>query len=138
MQIKCKYMQIKMIKHFINLMSRFTDAHTLFCLTICNLRLKEKHKGRKLNRGNVEWTMDLLAMELISRKNWNKELPLYCCSFWNCRSLVRSKLFPNTDDKNPEDPRADVKDPLPEKLKESVVSNHFLIFHVCFYMLLYG
>ncbi|XP_055496805.1 pecanex-like protein 1 isoform X3 [Leucoraja erinacea] len=35
-------------------------------------------------------------------------------------SLVRSKLFPNTDDKNPEDPRADVKDPLPEKLKESV------------------
>ncbi|XP_078262379.1 pecanex-like protein 1 isoform X4 [Rhinoraja longicauda] len=35
-------------------------------------------------------------------------------------SLVRSKLFPNTDDKNPEDPLADVKDPLPEKLKQSV------------------
>ncbi|XP_038640378.1 pecanex-like protein 1 isoform X6 [Scyliorhinus canicula] len=35
-------------------------------------------------------------------------------------SLVRSKIFPNTDDKNPEDPLAEVKDPLPEKLKQSV------------------
>ncbi|XP_078089549.1 pecanex-like protein 1 isoform X4 [Mustelus asterias] len=35
-------------------------------------------------------------------------------------SLVRSKVFPNTDDKNPEDPLAEVKDPLPEKLKQSV------------------
>ncbi|XP_072121790.1 pecanex-like protein 1 isoform X2 [Mobula birostris] len=35
-------------------------------------------------------------------------------------SLVRSNIFPNTDEKNPEDPLADVKDPLPEKLKQSV------------------
>ncbi|XP_067895654.1 pecanex-like protein 1 isoform X5 [Heterodontus francisci] len=35
-------------------------------------------------------------------------------------SLVRSKIFPHTDDKNPEDPLAEVKDPLPEKLKQSV------------------
>ncbi|XP_072425312.1 pecanex-like protein 1 isoform X4 [Chiloscyllium punctatum] len=35
-------------------------------------------------------------------------------------SLVKSKIFPTTDDKNPEDPLAEVKDPLPEKLKQSV------------------
>ncbi|XP_048393113.1 pecanex-like protein 1 isoform X2 [Stegostoma tigrinum] len=35
-------------------------------------------------------------------------------------SLIKSKIFPTTDDKNPEDPLAEVKDPLPEKLKQSV------------------
>uniref|UniRef100_A0A8C8R6V8 Pecanex-like protein n=1 Tax=Pelusios castaneus TaxID=367368 RepID=A0A8C8R6V8_9SAUR len=35
-------------------------------------------------------------------------------------SLVQSKFFPNSDDKNPEDPLSEVKDPLPEKLKNSV------------------
>ncbi|XP_062973677.1 pecanex-like protein 1 isoform X2 [Elgaria multicarinata webbii] len=35
-------------------------------------------------------------------------------------SLVQSKLFPTSEDKNPEDPLSEVKDPLPEKLKNSV------------------
>ncbi|XP_075470329.1 pecanex-like protein 1 isoform X6 [Ascaphus truei] len=35
-------------------------------------------------------------------------------------SLVQSKIFLNTDDKNPEDPLSEVKDPLPEKLRNSV------------------
>lgn len=37
-------------------------------------------------------------------------------------SLVQSKFFPNSEDKNPEDPLSEVKDPLPEKLRNSVVS----------------
>lgn len=40
-------------------------------------------------------------------------------------SLVQSKFFPNSEDKNPEDPLSEVKDPLPEKLRNSVVSRHF-------------
>ncbi|XP_065729064.1 pecanex-like protein 1 isoform X2 [Phocoena phocoena] len=35
-------------------------------------------------------------------------------------SLVQSKIFPKTEEKNPEDPLSDVKDPLPEKLRNSV------------------
>ncbi|XP_019332376.1 pecanex-like protein 1 isoform X6 [Alligator mississippiensis] len=35
-------------------------------------------------------------------------------------SLVQSKMFPNSEDKNPEDPLSEVKDPLPEKLRNSV------------------
>ncbi|XP_054056702.1 pecanex-like protein 1 isoform X10 [Rissa tridactyla] len=35
-------------------------------------------------------------------------------------SLVQSKFFPNSEDKNPEDPLSEVKDPLPEKLRNSV------------------
>nr|XP_033807906.1 LOW QUALITY PROTEIN: pecanex-like protein 1 [Geotrypetes seraphini] len=35
-------------------------------------------------------------------------------------SLVQSKVFPNSEEKNPEDPFSEVKDPLPEKLKNSV------------------
>nr|XP_060617632.1 pecanex-like protein 1 isoform X2 [Anolis sagrei ordinatus] len=35
-------------------------------------------------------------------------------------SLVQSKLFPSSEDKNPEDPLSEVKDPLPEKLRNSV------------------
>uniref|UniRef100_A0A8D0GDB4 Pecanex-like protein n=1 Tax=Sphenodon punctatus TaxID=8508 RepID=A0A8D0GDB4_SPHPU len=35
-------------------------------------------------------------------------------------ALVQSKFFPNSDDKNPEDPLSEVKDPLPEKLRNSV------------------
>uniref|UniRef100_A0A4W3K238 Pecanex-like protein n=1 Tax=Callorhinchus milii TaxID=7868 RepID=A0A4W3K238_CALMI len=35
-------------------------------------------------------------------------------------SLARSKIFPSTNDRNPEDPLSEVKDPLPEKLKQSV------------------
>ncbi|XP_044293078.1 pecanex-like protein 1 isoform X2 [Varanus komodoensis] len=35
-------------------------------------------------------------------------------------SLVQSKIFPTSEDKNPEDPLSEVKDPLPEKLKNSV------------------
>uniref|UniRef100_A0A8D2IQ25 Pecanex-like protein n=1 Tax=Varanus komodoensis TaxID=61221 RepID=A0A8D2IQ25_VARKO len=38
-------------------------------------------------------------------------------------SLVQSKIFPTSEDKNPEDPLSEVKDPLPEKLKNSVVSS---------------
>ncbi|XP_014639843.1 PREDICTED: pecanex-like protein 1 isoform X6 [Ceratotherium simum simum] len=35
-------------------------------------------------------------------------------------SLVQSKVFPKTEEKNPEDPLSEVKDPLPEKLRNSV------------------
>ncbi|XP_037359509.1 pecanex-like protein 1 isoform X2 [Talpa occidentalis] len=35
-------------------------------------------------------------------------------------SLVQSKIFPKSEDKNPEDPLSEVKDPLPEKLRNSV------------------
>ncbi|XP_053457556.1 pecanex-like protein 1 isoform X4 [Nycticebus coucang] len=35
-------------------------------------------------------------------------------------SLVQSKIFPQTEEKNPEDPLSEVKDPLPEKLRNSV------------------
>uniref|UniRef100_A0A672U387 Pecanex-like protein n=1 Tax=Strigops habroptila TaxID=2489341 RepID=A0A672U387_STRHB len=41
-------------------------------------------------------------------------------------SLVQSKFFPNSEDKNPEDPLSEVKDPLPEKLRNSVVSGYVL------------
>ena len=41
-------------------------------------------------------------------------------------SLVQSKIFPKTEEKNPEDPLSEVKDPLPEKLRNSVVSLNFL------------
>ena len=35
---------------------------------------------------------------------------------------MQSKIFPKTEEKNPEDPLSEVKDPLPEKLRNSVVS----------------
>ncbi|XP_075388110.1 pecanex-like protein 1 isoform X3 [Tenrec ecaudatus] len=35
-------------------------------------------------------------------------------------ALVQSKIFPKTEEKNPEDPLSEVKDPLPEKLRNSV------------------
>lgn len=38
---------------------------------------------------------------------------------------MQSKIFPKTEEKNPEDPLSDVKDPLPEKLSNSVVSVTF-------------
>lgn len=41
---------------------------------------------------------------------------------------MQSKFFPNSEDKNPEDPLSEVKDPLPEKLRNSVVS--FLIIKI--------
>lgn len=45
--------------------------------------------------------------------------------FFLFSSLVQSKFFPNSEDKNPEDPLSEVKDPLPEKLRNSVVSRLF-------------
>lgn len=50
---------------------------------------------------------------------WVLFLPFFFLS-----SLVQSKFFPNSEDKNPEDPLSEVKDPLPEKLRNSVVSRH--------------
>lgn len=41
---------------------------------------------------------------------------------------MQSKFFPNSEDKNPEDPLSEVKDPLPEKLRNSVVSRLFIFF----------
>ncbi|XP_036167476.1 pecanex-like protein 1 isoform X7 [Myotis myotis] len=35
-------------------------------------------------------------------------------------SLIQSKIFPKTEEKNPEDPLSEVKDPLPEKLRNSI------------------
>lgn len=37
-------------------------------------------------------------------------------------SLIQSKVLPNIKDKNPEDPLSEVQDPLPEKLRASLVS----------------
>lgn len=53
-------------------------------------------------------------------------------------SLVQSKFFPNSEDKNPEDPLSEVKDPLPEKLRNSVVSRllNYYIFKIQFKHLL--
>uniref|UniRef100_A0A8B9RQV8 Pecanex-like protein n=1 Tax=Accipiter nisus TaxID=211598 RepID=A0A8B9RQV8_9AVES len=52
-------------------------------------------------------------------------------------SLVQSKFFPNSEDKNPEDPLSEVKDPLPEKLRNSVVSKLFNFFLIHSKRLLY-
>lgn len=41
----------------------------------------------------------------------------------NIRSLVRSKLFPELENRNPEEPPVEIKDPLPEKLRNSVVTS---------------
>lgn len=41
-------------------------------------------------------------------------------------SLIQSKVLPNIKDKNPEDPLSEVQDPLPEKLRASVVSHERL------------
>lgn len=38
-------------------------------------------------------------------------------------SLIQSKIFPHLRSKNPEDPLSEVHDPLPEKLRASVVSS---------------
>ncbi|KAG8126082.1 hypothetical protein E2320_021452 [Naja naja] len=46
-------------------------------------------------------------------------------------SLVQSKLFPTSEDKNPEDPLSEVKDPLPEKLRNSVNERLQSDFVVC-------
>lgn len=51
-----------------------------------------------------------------------------CIVLCVCSALVQSKVFPNIKEKNPEDPLAEVQDPLPEKLRNSVVSNP-LTFH---------
>lgn len=40
----------------------------------------------------------------------------------NIRSLVRSKLFPELENRNPEEPPVEIKDPLPDKLRNSVVT----------------
>lgn len=37
------------------------------------------------------------------------------------RSLVRSKIFPDLENRTPEEPPVEIKDPLPEKLHNSVV-----------------
>lgn len=42
-------------------------------------------------------------------------LPIYL------RSLVRSKLFPELENRTPEEPPVEIRDPLPEKLHNSVV-----------------
>lgn len=42
-------------------------------------------------------------------------------------SLIQSKIFPQLRSKNPEDPLSEVQDPLPEKLRASVVSSLILI-----------
>ncbi|XP_041131518.1 pecanex-like protein 1 isoform X5 [Polyodon spathula] len=46
-------------------------------------------------------------------------------------SLVQLKVFPNLKDKNPEDPLSEVKDPLPEKLRNSVSERLQSDFIIC-------
>lgn len=41
--------------------------------------------------------------------------------YFHFRSLVRSKLFPELENRTPEEPPVEIKDPLPEKLRNSVV-----------------
>uniref|UniRef100_A0A452TXE4 Pecanex-like protein n=1 Tax=Ursus maritimus TaxID=29073 RepID=A0A452TXE4_URSMA len=43
-------------------------------------------------------------------------------------SLVQSKIFPKTEEKNPEDPLSEVKDPLPEKLRNSVPALKYVLY----------
>uniref|UniRef100_A0A2K5R7T8 Pecanex-like protein n=1 Tax=Cebus imitator TaxID=2715852 RepID=A0A2K5R7T8_CEBIM len=45
---------------------------------------------------------------------------IFFSSFLTQSSLVQSRIFPKMEEKNPEDPLAEVKDPLPEKLRNSV------------------
>lgn len=47
------------------------------------------------------------------------------------RSLVRSKLFPELENRTPEEPPVEIKDPLPEKLCNSVVKICSLAFTHC-------
>lgn len=55
------------------------------------------------------------------------------------RSLVRSKIFPELENRTPEEPPVEIKDPLPEKLRNSVVKKnhsslrtlHFLLRFQC-------
>lgn len=44
---------------------------------------------------------------------------MFCTAY--IRSLVRSKLFPELENRIPEEPPVEIKDPLPEKLRNSVV-----------------
>lgn len=48
---------------------------------------------------------------------FNISLYVFCS-----RSLVRSKFFPELLGRTPEEPPLEIKDPLPEKLRNSVVS----------------
>uniref|UniRef100_A0A8B9KF97 Pecanex-like protein n=1 Tax=Astyanax mexicanus TaxID=7994 RepID=A0A8B9KF97_ASTMX len=43
-------------------------------------------------------------------------------------SLVQSKVFPNVKEQNPEDPLAEVQDPLPDKLKSSVNERLYVLY----------
>uniref|UniRef100_G3QTQ0 Pecanex-like protein n=1 Tax=Gorilla gorilla gorilla TaxID=9595 RepID=G3QTQ0_GORGO len=43
-------------------------------------------------------------------------------------SLVQSKIFPKMEEKNPEDPLSEVKDPLPEKLRNSVPALKYVLY----------
>lgn len=60
---------------------------------------------------------------------------------WPRSSLIQSKVLPNIKDKNPEDPQSEVQDPLPEKLRASVVSHqpvaHFSVFNFIVFNLLH-
>lgn len=48
---------------------------------------------------------------------------IFCLLFHS--SLIQSKILPNLKEKNPEDPFSEVHDPLPEKLRASVVCLSF-------------
>lgn len=72
--------------------------------------------------------MDYLRFFSKMKKKVNLEIEIcvdwmsYCFVLF-CSSLIRSKFLPTLKDKNPEDPLSEVKDPLPEKLRASVVSS---------------
>ena len=73
-------------------------------------------------------TLNPLGHSLIVcclRRNWMSDLLeyriLFCSFVVLCRSLVRSKFFPELESRTPEDPPVEIKDPLPEKLRNSVV-----------------
>lgn len=58
---------------------------------------------------------------------------IWCFSHYSpSRSLVRSKFFPELESRTPEEPPLEIKDPLPEKLRNSVVK----AISICIYLLL--
>lgn len=66
----------------------------------------------------------------ISFLLYSVELSL--CAFYPfyIRSLVRSKIFPELENRTPEEPPVEIKDPLPEKLRNSLVKRK-LFFYAC-------
>ncbi|XP_010788389.1 pecanex-like protein 3 [Notothenia coriiceps] len=71
--------------------------------------------------GGVDHILKLVKwnMTLILHLSFSHSFFFYVFSS-HIRSLVRSKLFPELENRTPEEPPVEIKDPLPEKLRNSV------------------